>query len=37
MATRLYNQQTAAQRSATVTQNQGQFTYKGVVPGSAGV
>ena len=29
MATRLYNQQTAAQRSATVTQNQGQFTYKG--------
>ena len=29
MVTRLYNQQTAAQRSATVTQNQGQFTYKG--------
>ena len=29
MAIRLYNQQTAAQRSATVTQNQGQFTYKG--------
>ena len=29
MATRLYNQQTAAQRSATVTQNQGQFTHKG--------
>jgi phage baseplate assembly protein W len=29
MATRLYNQQTAAQRSASVTQNQGQFTYKG--------
>jgi phage baseplate assembly protein W len=29
MATRLYNQQIAAQRSATVTQNQGQFTYKG--------
>ena len=29
MATRLYNQQTAAQRSATVTQNQGKFTYKG--------
>ena len=29
MATRLYNQQTAAQRSATVTQTQGQFTYKG--------
>ena len=29
MATRLYNQQTAAQRSATVTQNRGQFTYKG--------
>ena len=29
MATRLYNQQTAAQRSAIVTQNQGQFTYKG--------
>ena len=29
MATRLYNQQTAAQRSATVTQSQGQFTYKG--------
>jgi len=29
MATRLYNQQTAAQRSATVTQNQGQITYKG--------
>ena len=29
MAIRIYNQQTAAQRSATVTQNQGQFTYKG--------
>jgi phage baseplate assembly protein W len=29
MAIRLYNQQTAAQRSATVTQNQGKFTYKG--------
>ena len=29
MAIRLYNQQIAAQRSATVTQNQGQFTYKG--------
>jgi phage baseplate assembly protein W len=29
MATKLYNQQTAAQRSASVTQNQGQFTYKG--------
>lgn len=29
MATRLYNQQTAAQRSATVTQNEGKFTYKG--------
>ena len=29
MAIRLYNQQTAAQRSATVTQNPGQFTYKG--------
>ena len=29
MAPRLYNQQTAAQRSATVTQNRGQFTYKG--------
>lgn len=29
MATKLYNQQTAAQRSATVTQNSGQFTYKG--------
>jgi phage baseplate assembly protein W len=29
MATRLYNQKTAAQRSATITHNQGQFTYKG--------
>lgn len=29
MATRLYNQKTAAQRSAQVLENQGQFVYKG--------
>lgn len=29
MATRIYNQKTAAQRSATVSQNDGKFTYKG--------
>ncbi len=29
MATKLYNQKTAAQRSAQVLENQGQFVYKG--------
>jgi phage baseplate assembly protein W len=29
MATSLYNQKTAAERAATVTQNEGKFTYKG--------
>jgi phage baseplate assembly protein W len=35
MAIKLYNQKIAAQRAATVTENQGQFTYKGFSSGEA--